>query len=79
MVDSAMAHTVMFMTRLGSGAPTLELKVSYLRPVRPGTLRTSGQVLHLGRSVAFLEAHLYDLDGELLAKASSTMRIRSGD
>jgi uncharacterized protein (TIGR00369 family) len=78
MVDTTMAHTMLFLTRLTASVPTLELKVSYLRPVRPGALRSSAQVLHLGRSVAFLEAHLSDLEGELLAKASSTIRIRRG-
>jgi uncharacterized protein (TIGR00369 family) len=76
MIDTTMAHAVLFMTRLSMGAPTLELKVSYLRPVRPGALRTHGQVIRMGRSIAFMEGSLHDCDGELLAKASSTIRVQ---
>ena len=79
MIDATLAHTIMFMTHLAAGAPTLELKVSYLRPVRPGALRARGQVIRMGRSVAFMEGQLFDCDGELLAKASSTLRIVSRD
>jgi len=50
---------------------TLELKVNYLRPARPGRLRGTGRVVHRGGTVAFLAGDLVDdagrvLDGEQL-------------
>lgn len=63
----------------GHLAPTLELKVSYLRPARPGQLTGRGRVLHRGRTIAFLAGELTAADGTLLATGSSTARIvRSG-
>ena len=63
-------------------APTLELKVSFIRPARPGTLIGTGRVVHRGGSVAFLEGELRDSAGDLLATATATARLvqlRPGD
>ena len=56
-------------------APTLELKVSFVRPARPGTMIGTGWVVHRGGSVAFLQGELHDANGELLATASATARL----
>ena len=72
------AFSVAILSRLGAdhAAPTMEMKVSYFKPVRPGLLRCIGRVLQQGRSVAFVESELRDADGVLLAKASATTAIR---
>ena len=57
-------------------AVTLELKVSFLRPVRPGPLVGQGRVVHRGGTVAFLEGHL-ESDGQVVATATATARIVS--
>ena len=56
-------------------APTLELKVSFLRPAKPGTLLGTGWVVHRGGTVAFLQGELTDPDGVLLATATATARL----
>jgi uncharacterized protein (TIGR00369 family) len=56
-------------------APTLELKVNFVRPARPGTLIGTGWVVHRGGSVAFLQGELRDADGELVATGSATARL----
>ena len=56
-------------------APTLELKVNFLRPARPGTLIGTGWVVHRGGTVAFLQGELHSADGQLLATASATARM----
>jgi uncharacterized protein (TIGR00369 family) len=56
-------------------APTLELKVNYLRPARPGRLVGTGRVIHRGGSIAFLAGELADESGQVLATASATARI----
>jgi uncharacterized protein (TIGR00369 family) len=58
---------------------TLELKTSFLHPARTGTLIGEGRVLRRGKSIAFLEGHLEDRDGNLVAKASATVHIVSTD
>ena len=56
-------------------APTLELKVNFVRPAKPGTLFGTGWVVHRGGSVAFLQGELHDANGNLLATASATARL----
>ncbi len=56
-------------------ATTLELKVSFLRPARPGRITGTGRVVHRGGSIAFLAGELRDKAGELLATATATARI----
>lgn len=75
MVDTAMAHAVIASTNLALQPPTLELKVSYLKPGRPGFLRAEGWIVRLGKSIGFLEGQLTDADGEIVVKASATCRL----
>lgn len=56
-------------------APTIEMKTSYLRPVPTARVKGLGRIVHRGRSIAFLDASLYALDGDLLATATATARI----
>ncbi len=61
-------------------APTLELKVNFLRPARVGVLVAHGRVRQQGASVAFLEGELCDEEGNVVATATATAKIvrRSG-
>jgi uncharacterized protein (TIGR00369 family) len=54
---------------------TLELNVSFLRPVRPGRVVGKGRVVHRDGDLAFLEASLVDSQGVLIATATATARI----
>ena len=75
MLDTAMSMAVIHATDFRSSPASLEMKVSYLAPTRPGVNRAVGWVVKAGRSVAFVEGELYDANGELLAKASSSARL----
>lgn len=77
MLDDAMAVAGVMASGLTAAMPTIELKVSFLRPAQVGPLRATGEVLQLGKSVAFLAGRLHDLDGRLLASASATAMPRS--
>ena len=57
-------------------APTLELKVSFLRPATVGPLVGQGRVVHQATSVAFLAGELRNPAGEIVATASATARLR---
>ena len=58
------------------GYTSVEIKVSYLRPVRGGVgLTAHGWVTKPGRRVAFAEADVRDPSGALLATASSTCLV----
>src|SRR5215510_3565632 len=54
---------------------TLELKASFLRPVRPGRIFSRGRVVHRVGDLAFLEAALTDADGVVAATATATARV----
>ena len=50
---------------------TLELHVSFLRPVRPGRIIGKGPVVHRDADTAVLEASLSDPDGTVTATATA--------
>ena len=73
-IDAAMAYAAM--SAAGDVTPmSLELKVSFFAPARPGLVIAEGWVERQGRSVCFLEGRLTDASGAVLAKASSTVRL----
>ena len=55
---------------------SLELKVSFLECVPVGQFEVEARVVRWGRSVVFLEADLFSGDGHLLARASSTGKLK---
>lgn len=77
MLDSACgiaAHTAL---RPGHAYTTLELKVSYIRPLtaKSGTVRATGRLLSIGGRAAFAEASLHNGEGQLCATATSTLLV----
>jgi uncharacterized protein (TIGR00369 family) len=74
MLDDAAAIACVIASRGKVGVPTLEMKVSFLRAARPGKLCAVGKVMKMGRSIAFLESHLYDGEGKLLAHSTQTAK-----
>ena len=52
--------------------PLAEMNISYVRGVPMGRISGKGQTLKLGKRIAFIEASLFDDDGNLLARASGT-------
>ncbi len=75
MLDATLGSAVGCTLPEGTIAPTLELKISYLRPAAAGPLYGRGRVVHRGGSVAFLDGELRDAEGALIATATSTVRI----
>ncbi len=75
MLDDSMGPALFTLLDETQFAPTLEMKVSYLRSAKPGTLIGEGRVAHKTRAVAFLEGTLEDEDGNIVATATATARI----
>jgi uncharacterized protein (TIGR00369 family) len=75
MLDDTLGPALVATLPDGQFAPTLELKVSFLRPAAPGRITGTGRVVHRGGSIAFLAGELRDEAGELLATATATARI----
>ncbi|MGH3158377.1 MAG: PaaI family thioesterase [Streptosporangiaceae bacterium] len=54
MLDDTLGPALAATLPEGQFAPTLELKVSFLRPAAPGRFTGTGRVVHRGGSIAFL-------------------------
>ncbi|MBP6362511.1 MAG: PaaI family thioesterase [Novosphingobium sp.] len=74
-IDAAMAHAAIAICGEDLVPMTLELKVSFFAPARPGTIFAEGWAIKHGRRTAFYEGALKDGEGNLLAKATSTMTL----
>ena len=77
LLDSAAGCAVQSTLPAGVGYTSIDLNVSYLRPLRQSTGRITveGRVLKPGRRVAFTEGRVTDEAGTLLATATSSLLI----
>lgn len=68
------AHTLL---PAGAGYASIEIKVSFLRPLRAdaGELEVHGRALKVGRRIAFAEANAQDGSGELVGHATTSLAI----
>jgi uncharacterized protein (TIGR00369 family) len=74
-IDAAMAHAAMARNGPGIVPMTLELKISYFAPTRPGLVIAEAWVERHGKRTSFYEGHLKDAAGTVLAKATSTILL----
>jgi uncharacterized protein (TIGR00369 family) len=77
MLDDTMGPALVATLDPGQFAPTSDLHVQFLRPVKPGRLSGRGRVVRRGKDVAFLAGELADDAGEILAVATATAQIRT--
>jgi uncharacterized protein (TIGR00369 family) len=75
MLDDTMAPALLATLPPGRYFPTLEMKVSFLRPARPGPLWGHGRVVYAGRTNAFVEGELVDEAQRLIARGSATLYL----
>ena len=75
MLDDTMGPALVTSSEGTEMPVTLDLNTSFIRPVHPGRILGKGRVVSRTRAMAFLEAELFDTDGNLLARATSTARI----
>jgi uncharacterized protein (TIGR00369 family) len=77
LLDSVLGCAVQSTLPQGRLYTTLELKISYLRPITEatGTVTAIGRVLTSGRKAAFAEGQITDASGKLLATASTTCAV----
>ena len=75
MIDIAMAHAAIAKGRFACAVPTLELKMSFMEAVGPGTVFAEGRILRWGGSVGFLDGDLKDASGRMIVHATCTVKI----
>lgn len=76
-LDSVCGCAVHSTLPAGVGYTSLEIKVSFLRPItaETGTVTAHGWVTRRGKSASFAEADIRDSEGRVLATATSTCLI----
>jgi uncharacterized protein (TIGR00369 family) len=77
LLDTAMGCAISTMLPAGQGAVTLDLKLTYLRPlsVRSGTISAEGKVIKLGRQTSYTEGFVRDGSGNLAVHATATFSM----
>jgi uncharacterized protein (TIGR00369 family) len=75
MLDGCASCALLATMPSGHFAPTLELKINYLRVAPIGVITGRGRVVHRGSTIAFLAGELYDADGNLTTTATATARM----
>jgi uncharacterized protein (TIGR00369 family) len=77
LLDSALGCALHTTLQAGKGYTSVEIKVSYLKAVRPssGLLTATGRVVRVGSRVGFTEGEVTDSSGAVVATASSTLLL----
>lgn len=76
-----MAMGVAFFSALADGEAmtTLELKINFLRPVVRGPITAEARVVSKGKTTGLVDCDVRDAQGRLLARASSTCYVFTGE
>jgi uncharacterized protein (TIGR00369 family) len=78
LADSAMGFAFATTLAPDESFATLEMKVSFLRPVWRATLTASGTVVQRGRTTGLVECRVTDERDRLIAHATSTCLVLRG-
>jgi len=75
LADTGMAFAIMPMLKDNELSTTVEIKMSYYKAVREGTITCKTDVIKKGKRIAYLESDLRDNVGDIVARASGTYYI----
>ena len=80
LLDTAMGCAISTMLPPGQTSVTLDLKLTYLRPlsVRSGTIQAEGKLIRLGRQTSYTEGFVRDGSGNLAVHATATFSMIGG-
>jgi uncharacterized protein (TIGR00369 family) len=72
LIDTATAFAIVSVLPSGERATTVDLTVSYLRPLKVGRARATARVIRAGRRLIAVSAEVLDDGGRLVATALTT-------
>jgi acyl-CoA thioesterase len=72
LIDSATAFAIISLLPVGEHATTVDLTISYLRPLTKGRAKAVARVVRSGKRLIVVSADLFDDAGTLAATALST-------
>lgn len=79
MLDDAMGPIVLAISKGEIFTTTIDLNVSFIRPVKPGRISVHAQITNMGKQIAFLDGKLFDADGKLCAHAKASALLTKLD
>ena len=77
--DAAMGMAFVSTLAPDESFTTIELNISFFRPVWSTVLRAEARVVNRGKNVGYVECEITDGDGKHVAKASSTCMVLRGE
>src|ERR1700741_2894724 len=72
LIDTCTAFAIIPLLAEGEHSVTVDLTISYLRPLTTGTVKVSAKILRQGKNIIVLSAEVLDHEGNLAATALST-------
>lgn len=75
LVDSAVGLALCTLLQPRESITTIELKVNFLAPAKPGLLKAKGWIIHKGKRTAVGESEVKDQRRKLIAKGLVTYMI----
>lgn len=72
LIDTATAFAILSLLAPKERVTTVDLTISFLRPLRTGRLRAAAKVIRAGRRLFVVSAEVFDEDGKLATTALST-------
>jgi len=72
LIDTATAFAIISLLSRGEKVTTVDLTVSYLRPLTEGRITATARVVRSGRRLFVVSAEVFDNDGKLTTTALST-------
>ena len=78
LVDSAVGLALCTLLRYRESITTIELKVNFVAPAKPGLLKAKGRIIQRGKRIAVGESEVKDRRGKLIAKGLVTYMILKG-
>ncbi|MEM8749822.1 MAG: PaaI family thioesterase [Pseudomonadota bacterium] len=76
MMDDAMGFNTFISLGMKYALASIDLHTHFFKAVKMGTVIVEARVTRSGKSVAFVEAQLFDCDGDLAARATSSCKLR---
>jgi uncharacterized protein (TIGR00369 family) len=77
--DAAMGMAFASTLAADESFTTIELKISFFRPVWEARLRAEGKVVRRGSTIGYIECEITEEGGRLVAKAASTCMALRGE
>lgn len=77
MLDEAMYAAACTLLETHEYSPTIDLNATFLSPAPAGRLVARSRVIRRGGSILFVEAEIFDPEGNLVARATASCRVLS--